>query len=295
MAEGPPVADKKTRVLVLGASGMLGNATLRCFAESADFVAWGSVRSASASQLLPPAARERVICDVDVMKTDNLIRLFAQTAPDIVINCIGVVKQLAEADDPLTAIPINAQLPHRLARLCQVRCARLVHISTDCVFAGNKGMYHENDDADARDLYGRTKFLGEVDYPDAVTLRTSIIGHELNSDHGLLAWFLAQTGAVKGFVRARFSGVPTIELARIVRDYVLPRPELRGVYHVSAAPISKYELLRLIAQAYGRTKDIVPDGNVVIDRSLDSTRFRQATGYMPPTWPELVRTMRDFG
>lgn len=289
------MGDSKTKVLVLGASGMLGHATLRVFAQSEGYVAWGSTRSASVLQLLPQAIRASVICGVDVENDDSLARLFVQAAPDVVINCVGIVKQLAEAEDPLTAIPINALLPHRLARLCQRAGARFVHISTDCVFAGTKGMYREQDFADAQDLYGRSKHMGEVDYPNSVTLRTSIIGHELANAHGLLGWFLAQTGPVKGFTRAVFSGLPTVELARVIRDYVLPRPEVHGVYHVSAAPISKCELLRLVAQVYGRTNEIVPDEKVVIDRSLDSTRFRELTGYMPPLWPELVRTMRDFG
>ncbi len=289
------MTDGKQKVLVLGASGMLGNAVLRFFAQSAGFEASGSARSASTLAQLPAELRERVVTGVDVENVDSLARLFAQVRPDVVINCIGLVKQLAEADDPLLAIPINALLPHRLARLCQVAGARFVHVSTDCVFTGAKGMYREEDPADAQDLYGRSKHLGEVDYDNAVTLRTSIIGHELASAHGLVGWFLAQTGQVRGFTRAVFSGLPTVELARVIRDHVLPRPELRGLHHVSAAPIAKFDLLQLVAQAYGRTTVIVPDDRLVIDRSLDSTRFRQITGYAPPAWPELVRAMHAFG
>ena len=287
--------NRTTKVLLLGASGMLGNAMLRLFANSDGFDAVGSARSAAVLRLLPQELRERVVCGVDVENVDSLARLFAQVRPEVVVNCIGLVKQLAEADDPLQAIPINALLPHRLARLCQVAGARFVHISTDCVFSGTKGMYREDDPADAQDLYGRSKHLGEVDYPNAVTLRTSIIGHELASAHGLVGWFLAQSGPVRGFTRAVFSGLPTVELARVIRDHVLPRPQMHGLYHVSAEPIAKYELLRLVAQAYGRTNEITPDDKLVINRSLDSSRFRQLTGYVPPAWPELVRTMHDFG
>ena len=283
------------KVLVLGASGMLGNVVLRLFARSDGFEAFGSARSTSVLQCLPQPLRERVLCGVDVDSLDSLTRLFADVRPDVVINCIGLVKQLAEADDPLQAIPINALLPHRLARLCQVANARLVHISTDCVFTGAKGMYRESDPADAQDLYGRSKQLGETDYPNAVTLRTSIIGHELSSAHGLVGWFLAQTGPVRGFTRAVFSGLPTVELAQVIRDHVLPRPHMSGLYHVSAEPIAKYELLKLVAHTYGRANEISADDALVIDRSLDSTRFRQLTGYVPPAWPELVRTMHDFG
>ena len=283
------------KVLVLGASGMLGHAVLRLFAQSPGYSAVGSARSAGVLSLLPQELRDRVICGVDVENIDSLTRLFASTRPDVVINCIGVVKQLAEADDPLTAIPINALLPHRLARLCDVARARLIHVSTDCVYVGTKGMYREEDASDARDLYGRSKYLGEVDYPHAVTLRTSIIGHELTSARGLVGWVLAQQNGVKGFTHAVFSGLPTVELARVMRDFVIPRPDLRGLYHVSAEPIAKFDLLRLVAKTYGKSIEITPDDTLVIDRSLDSTRFREFVGYAPPGWPELVRTMHEFG
>lgn len=289
------MTDKKTKVLVLGASGMLGNAVLRLFAQSDGYSAVGSARSAGVLRVLPPEMRDRVICGVDVENVDSLTRLFAATRPDVVINCIGLVKQMAEADDPLAAIPINALLPHRLARLCDVAGARLIHMSTDCVFAGTKGMYREDEPSDAQDLYGRSKYLGEVDYPHAVTLRTSIIGHELSGAHGLVGWFLAQQGGVKGYSHAIFSGLPTVELARVMRDCVIPRPELRGLYHVSAEPINKFDLLKLVAQVYGRLIAITPDDGLRIDRSLDSSRFRALTGYAPPSWPELVRSMHQFG
>ena len=283
------------KVLVLGASGMLGNAVLRLFAQSPGFATVGSARSGDALRSLPAELRDHVIGGVDVENVDSLTRLFITARPDIVINCVGLVKQLAEADDALAAIPINAVLPHRLARLCDVAGARLVHMSTDCVFAGTKGMYRDEDASDAQDLYGRSKYLGEVDYPHAVTLRTSIIGHELSSAHGLVGWFLAQQGNVKGFTRAIFSGLPTVELARVIRDFVIPLPNLRGVYHVSAEPINKYELLKLVAQVYGKPIEIAPDDKLSIDRSLDSTRFRSITGYAPPSWPDLIRGMHAFG
>lgn len=283
------------RVLLLGASGMLGNAVLRLFAQSPGYQIFGSVRSSGVLRLLPKNLHPNVITGVDVENPDSLSRLFASVHPDVVINCVGLVKQLAEADDPLAAIPINALLPHRLAQLCAVAGARLVHMSTDCVFSGSKGMYTEADASDAKDLYGRSKYLGEVDYPHAITLRTSIIGHELEGARSLVGWFLAQEGRVKGFKGAIFSGLPTVEIARIIRDYVIPHPELHGLHHVSAQPISKYDLLRLVAQVYGKKIEIDSDETFVIDRSLDSTRFRKLTGYNPPVWAELAQTMHQFG
>ena len=196
------------RVLVLGASGMLGNAVLRVFAESRGFETFGTVRSNRSAKLLPLVVQPHLIVGVDVESVDSLLAVFGKVQPDVVINCIGLVKQLSEADNPLAAIPINSLLPHRLARLCAVTGARFVHLSTDCVFSGSKGMYTEADLSDAKDLYGRSKFLGEVDYPNAITLRTSIIGHELEGARSLVGWFLSQNGSVKGFRRAIFSGLP---------------------------------------------------------------------------------------
>jgi dTDP-4-dehydrorhamnose reductase len=288
------LTHKKIKILVLGATGMLGNVVLRLFAQSAGYEPVGSTRSTSALHLLPGDLSDRVISGVDVEHIDTLIRLFSKVQPEVVINCIGLVKQHAEADDPLAAIPINSLLPHRLARLCSVAGARLVHISTDCIFSGAKGMYTETDMSDAKDLYGRSKYLGEVDYPHAITLRTSIIGHELSGGHSLVGWFLAQQGSVKGFRRAIFSGLPTVELARVIRDHVIPHPELHGVHHVSADPINKFDLLTLISNVYGKKIDIATDDHFIIDRSLDSSRFRNATGFQPQSWPELVRRMCEF-
>lgn len=285
-----------TRVLVLGATGMLGNAMLRFFADSPGFEATGSARSAAGVARLREDLRPRVRCGVDIENPDALAGLLDRVRPQLVINCVGLVKQLAEAEDTLAALPVNALLPHRLSRLCALAGARLVHVSTDCVFAGTRGGYTEADVPDATDLYGRSKLLGEVvAQPHVVTLRTSIIGHELASAHGLVGWFMAQRGPVRGYACAIFSGVPTVELARIVRDHVVHRPALHGLYHVSAAPIDKLSLLRLVAERYGHRIDIEADTRVVIDRSLDSSRFRAATGWTPPDWSELVRRMHAFG
>lgn len=282
------------RVLVLGASGMLGNAMLRFLASDSAIEVFGTIRSGEARRLFEPAIADRLIAGVDAESSDSLAAVLADRKPDFVINCVGLVKQLEHAKDVLAAVPINTLLPHRLARLCELAEARLIHFSTDCVFAGTKGDYRESDAADATDVYGLSKFLGEVSEPHSVTLRTSMIGHELGSSRSLVDWFLSQGGPVKGYRRAIFSGLPTVELARIVRDYVIPRADLSGLYHVAAAPIAKYDLLKLVAETYGHDVEIVPDDEVVIDRSLDSGPFRQATGYSPPSWPELVAAMRRF-
>ena len=282
------------RILVLGASGMLGNAVLRVMDEKQNWEVFGTVRSARVSQLFSDRIAERLTAGCDVENHDALAKVFAQVRPDVVINCIGLIKQLADADDPLQAIPINSLLPHRLARLCGLVGARLVHISTDCVFSGARGRYQETDFPDADDLYGRSKLLGEVNYPHAITLRTSMIGHELSDRRSLIGWFLNQQGSVKGFTQAIFSGLPTVELSHLIRDVVIPRPDLHGVYHIAAEPIAKNDLLHLVAEVYGKSIKIIPDDTLVIDRSLDSARFCSATGYIAAQWPELVRRMHSF-
>lgn len=282
------------KILVLGASGMLGNAMIRVLSEQADWQVHGTIRSESSMRFFHPDIAELLLAGVDVEQHDSLMQAFIRTRPDVVINCVGLIKQLAGAEDPLQAIPINALLPHRLAKLCELAGARLVHMSTDCVFAGDKGGYRESDLSDAKDLYGRSKFLGEVVYPHTVTLRTSIIGHELQGTHGLVGWFLSQQERCNGYTRAIFSGLPTVVLAQIVRDVVIPRTNLSGVYHIAAKPIAKFDLLKMIAEVYGKTIDIVPDDTLVIDRSLDAKRFQLATGYVAPDWFELIKLMYAY-
>ncbi len=283
------------RVLVLGVTGMLGSAVFRQFSADTQFEVWGTLRSASGLRNFPQPSHERLVTNVDVLDNDSLVGVLARVRPSVVINCVGLIKQLADAKDPLSALPINAMLPHRLAKLCQLAGARLIHVSTDCVFSGRQGMYTEADMSDAEDLYGKSKYIGELhDLPHAITLRTSIIGHEQGSHYALVDWFLSQTGSVKGFSKAIFSGLPTVELARVMRDLVVPKPELHGLYHVSVDPIDKLSLLRLVADVYGKSIQIMPDEKLVIDRSLDSSRFRAATGYVPPSWAELIKMMHDL-
>ena len=280
------------RIVVLGVSGMLGSTAFRLLCERPDFEVYGTARTGDVRAFFDESRGSSIRSGVDVENPDALVALFRDIRPDVVINCVGVVKQLASAKDPLVAIPLNALLPHRLARLADVAGARLVHISTDCVFSGSQGNYDESAPPDADDLYGRSKLLGEVDYPHAVTLRTSIIGHELTSRNGLVDWFLGQSGTVRGFKQAIFSGLTTDELTRVIADRILPHPELHGLYHVSVDPISKYDLLHHVRSTYQHPVEIEPDDAVVIDRSLNSDRFRVATGYAPPNWPQLIETMR---
>ncbi|MGB8951815.1 MAG: SDR family oxidoreductase [Candidatus Aminicenantales bacterium] len=289
--------SKKQKIVILGGTGMLGHLLLRTLSVFPEYDVYATARSLSGMEKhFPKDLLTRFRQDsVDANYFDSVIRALASAQPDVVINCIGIIKQLSLADDPLTAITVNALLPHRISLISRTAGARVIHISTDCVFNGLKGMYTEQDHSNAEDLYGRTKFLGEVAYPHCVTLRTSIIGHELKGRYGLIEWFLAQSQKVRGFRKAIYSGFPTLELARIISEFVLPNPELKGIYHVSSEPISKYDLLCLVARRYGKEIEIEPDDDFVQNRSLDSTIFRAATGYLPPVWDKLVEMMHsDF-
>jgi len=274
---------------------MLGHTLLRVLAGSPGIAATGAVRAASPPAGLPAAAAGLVRTGIDATDETALRGLLAAVRPDAVVNCVGLIKQRPDGQDPERTIIVNALVPHRLARLSAEVGARLVQVSTDCVFSGRSGGYDEDGVPDAADFYGRSKLLGEVVEGDAVTLRTSMIGPELGTGVSLLAWFLRQSGPVSGYRHAIFSGLPTVELARVVRDHVLPARDLRGLYHVSAAPISKFDLLGLVKEAYGVPAELVADDGVRIDRSLDSARFRAATGYRPPEWPDLVAAMKAFG
>lgn len=288
---------KKNRILILGGTGMLGHVLLRYLSQNPNNEVCATARNVGEvyKYFSPELASKFNQNNVDADHFDTLTRTLVAVQPAVVINCIGIIKQLPLAEDPLTAITINAQFPHRLARISHDAGARMIHISTDCVFDGKKGRYTEDDLPSAEDLYGRTKLLGEVSDPHCITLRTSIIGHELKGQYGLIEWFLGQTGKVRGYRNAIYSGFPTIELARIIDDYVLPNPDLSGVYHVSSEPISKYELLKIVAEKYGKKIDIEPYEDFFQDRSLKSERFRTRTGYIPPAWPVLVDAMyRDY-
>ncbi|WP_020411334.1 dTDP-4-dehydrorhamnose reductase family protein [Microbulbifer variabilis] len=282
------------RILILGVTGMLGSAVYRTLTQDPTFEVWGTLRSSGALRHFEVQDRQHLLCGIDVLDQDTLVGLLDRVRPNVIVNCVGLIKQLSDAEDPLSALPINAMLPHRLSKLCGLMGARLIHVSTDCVFSGRKGMYSEVEPSDAEDLYGKSKFIGEIDeVPHAITLRTSIIGHELTSSNALIDWFLSQTSPIKGYAKAIFSGLPTVELARIIKTYVIPNPELQGLYHVSAEPIDKLSLLQLVAEVYGHSIEIVPDEQICLDRSLDSSRFREAAGYQPPVWLELVKMMHE--
>ena len=282
-------------VLILGVNGMIGNTMFKVLRENTDLSVWGTLRNTEKCSLFSEIEAARLIDGIDVNQSDSLLHAFSLTQPDIVLNCVGLTKHHPESEDLLQTLQLNSVLPHRLANLCKITGSRLIHISTDCVFQGTKGNYLEIDSADANDFYGKSKYLGEViTEPHVITLRTSTIGHECNTRYGLLEWFLAQEIQCKGFARAIFSGLPTVVLAQVVRDIIIPQNSLNGMYHIAAKPISKLQLLELIAKIYKKNICILPDTSLVIDRSLNATRFSVATGYVAPDWEEMINLMHAY-
>lgn len=277
------------RVLVLGASGMIGRAIFGVLSQTTDWSVYASSRENHSSA----SSGANWIYGVDAINIETVESCIGRIEPDVVINCIGLTKHREEGNEPISAITLNALFPHQLALMCGKHNARLIHISTDCVFLGDRGRYQESDVPDAVDIYGRTKILGEVNYPHAVTLRTSTIGHEGGTNYGLLEWFLGQESKCQGFSKAIFSGLPSVIFAGAIRDYVIPRPDLSGLYHIGGAPINKFELLKLIASEYGKSISIDESDQLVIDRSFQSKRFSEATGFNAPEWGKMIAIMKS--
>lgn len=279
------------KILLLGATGMLGHTLLRQL--SPHYQVWGTVRNnKEIATLFPEKYHAQLIDGVDALQIDTIKTVITDLKPSLVINCIGIIKQLKEAKNPILSISLNALFPHQLAQVCAENGARMLHISTDCVFDGLRGNYTEDDDANATDLYGKTKHLGEVkDMENCLTLRTSIIGHELKGKFGLLEWFLAQEGSTRGFSKAIYTGFSTTEIAKIITTKILTNPALHGLYQVASQPINKYNLLEIVAKIYQKTIDIQPYPDFFCDRSLIGHRFNEIIDYSPPTWEVMIDQM----
>lgn len=282
----------KQKILILGVTGMVGHKLFFELSKNDNLDVYATSRCTQGlSDFFNQKELTKITTGIDLNNLDWLARLLEKLWPEVIINCVGITKQLVEEDSPSQAIAINALVPHLLAKLCEKNNIRLIQMATDCVFNGQKGNYLETDESDATDTYGRTKFLGEVYYPYCLTVRTSFIGHELTSSHGLLSWFLSQEGETSGYTNAIYSGMPTVAIASVIGQYILPNKKLTGLYHVSTEPISKYDLLVMIAEIYQKKIKIVPDGKVKVDRSLNSDRFRSVTGWQPKAWQDLIEGM----
>ena len=282
------------KVLILGGSGMLGHKLSQVLAGRFDTWATfrGSFAANDSSAMIDP---RRILCGVSAENFESVVNALTVIEPDAVVNCIGIVKQDEAAKDRYQTIAINSLFPHQLAQACASLNIRLIHLSTDCVFNGRRGNYKEEDPSDAEDVYGRTKWLGELDYDHCLTIRTSMIGRELRGCHGLIEWFLSQRGKkVRGFKRAIFSGFTTLALSELIGNVIADSGGLHGVWHVAADPISKFDLLSMVKQSLNVDIEIEPDETFVCDRSLDDSRFRARTGFKPPSWEQMIdRFARD--
>lgn len=280
------------RVLILGGDGMLGHQLLRHLAPRHE-VRVTLRRPLAAYREHGPFSAENSLAGIDARDWPAVEAALGAVSPEAVVNCIGIVKQRQEASSPVPAIEVNSLFPHRLLEGCRAAGSRLIHLSTDCVFSGRAGGYREDDLPDPVDLYGRSKLLGEPAAP-ALTLRTSIIGLELARKTGLVEWFLAQRGAVRGFRRAIYSGFTTREMARVIERLLTAHPELAGVWHLASRPISKYDLLVSLARTLRRRDvEVLPDDDFTCDRSLDGSRLAEATGYRAPPWEVMLEELAD--
>jgi dTDP-4-dehydrorhamnose reductase len=279
------------KVLVLGGEGMLGHKAFQVLCQRFD--TYTTFREVNGLWKYFPmylsADPARLLAGVDALDFHSVVRAVARVRPDVVINCIGIIKQVKEASDPIVSLTLNSLFPHHLADLCAATAARLFHVSTDCVFSGHKGNYTEDDTPDPQDLYGRTKLLGEVSRPGCLTIRTSILGRDFLKQSALLEWFLSNRGGqIRGYKNAIYSGFPTQVLARIMGDIIEHYPDLSGLYHIASRPISKHELLLQLRDAMRLEIDIIPYDDPLCDRSLCAARFVAATGYRIPDWDEMI-------
>ncbi|MFH2102005.1 MAG: SDR family oxidoreductase [Chloroflexota bacterium] len=279
------------RILILGGSGMLGHQLCRLLSDRME--TWATFREMPADYDFLP--KERTLDHVLVQDINRVQAILDTVKPDAVVNAVGIVKQLEEAKDAVLSIQVNALFPHQLAELCSERNIRVFQISTDCVFSGSRGNYTEDDVPDPADLYGRTKLLGELNRPNCLTLRTSIIGWELSTFSSLLSWFALQRGkSIMGYRRAIFSGISTKVLANLIGDSIENRLDFEGLYHVASAPISKYDLLIQLRDALGwRDIFIEPDETYICDRSLNGQRFNAATGWCAPGWDQMISGLAE--
>ena len=281
------------KVLVIGGSGMLGHKIVQVLHERFDV--WTTLRgNFEKYDFLEIFDRNRTFEEIEVNDFEKISNILKQIEPEFVINAVGVIKQQPSAKNVVETLSVNSIFPHKLAESAAQINFKLINVSTDCVFAGSKGNYAEDDLADAVDLYGKSKHFGEVTGKNCLTIRTSIIGRELESAHSLVEWFISKRGGkVKGFKNAIYSGFPTVVLAEIIADIIERNPELEGLYHISSQPINKFELLNLVNKEFGLGIAIEPDEEFVLDRSLNSAKFRLETGFKTGCWEEMIRRMAE--
>ena len=283
-------------MLILGSTGLVGNTITKYFLQKEDIHIFATIRDYSKLKLFKNKYHKNFLIFNDILDYGEIKKILKKIKPDILINCLGMTNKetLLNPEQIEICISINSLFPHMLQRICSEIGIRLIHLSSDCIFSGRKGFYSESDLPDPPDIYGKSKLLGELNYKNTLTIRKSVIGHELGSKKGLLEWFLAQENFVHGYKNAIFSGITVLELARIIDEYILPRSDLNGILNLAGESISKFDLLKIIADIYKKSAEIIPNETIKINRTLNGSQFNNLTGYKMKSWPLLIRSMYEF-
>jgi dTDP-4-dehydrorhamnose reductase len=276
------------KVLILGATGLLGQHLFIGLKTNNNKV-FGTLRDLNKKSYFSTKRQKDLILLKNVFDITELEKIINQLKIDSIINCISIQNIKKQTKHFLDKI--YTKFPKELGQLCSIKKIRIVQISTDGVFSGIKGNYTEKDIPDPIDAYGHSKLKGELKDINQITLRLSLIGHDPINKNGLLEWFLNQKQC-RAYNKYIFSGLTTNELTRIIRDYIFKKPSLYGLYNVSGYPISKYDLLKLIAKKYNLKTKFIKDGSVKINRALLSTKFYKDTGYKKLAWPKLIDIMK---
>ena len=284
------------KILILGSNGLVGNTITRYFFEKENYQTIAILRDYSKLKLFQKKFHQKFLVIENILDYEKTKKIIKSVKPDILINCLGITnKEITITPKQIEKfIVINSLFPHWLQRLCSNIDARLIHFSTDCIFSGNKGFYSEKDIPDPPDIYGRSKLLGELNFENTLTIRKSVIGHELASKKGLLEWFLAQNNYVQGYKNVIFSGITVLELARLIDTYIIPRSDLKGILNISGQSISKFDLLKILANVYNKSIEIIPNESMNINRTLNGSQFNKLTGYRISPWSSLIKSMYEF-
>lgn len=280
------------KILLFGVNGLIGSTLFRYFYTNTSHQVFGTCRDPIIVDKFFYKLRHNIFSNIDVSDLDSISKLIKFKSPDIVINCAGITKHLMGPEECSKVLYVNSIFPLFLERTCSLSKSKLLHISSDCVYSGNSGNYKESDMPDAKDIYGISKYLGEPK-SDSLVIRISTIGHELHTSHGLLNWFLSQKNSCEGYSKAIFSGIPTIYLAKIIDKFILSRPDLNGLYHISSSPIDKYTLLNMLADLYQKNIKIIANNNFNINRSLNSNKFSNITNFKCDDWPTMLQMMKE--
>ena len=270
---------------------MLGHMAVRVLSKEHDVI--GTTRSAvmETNGLSRFLESDKWIGNIDVRKLEDLTKLVNRVKPDVILNCVGLVKQKMTSLTYIESIEINALLPHRLAQICEDSNSRLIQISTDCVFGCEPGVKSQFTEPDSKDLYGRTKLLGEVTYGSALTLRTSIVGRQLSGDESLFEWIINQrNGSVNGYQNARYTGLTTQALAEVILKIISEHHHLRGLWQVASEEISKYQLVEQLNQILDLGITLRSDTEFNCDRRLDGNPFERETGIITPSWKAMLQS-----